>query len=94
MDLTDVRKITFRHNVETAGAVLTTDLAFTDPRERSTEPACCPQPRVGHATGVPAGAHEHPAPPRTVATNGKTRYLLLVISVGRLVRVRRAYSQT
>ena len=30
VDLTDVTKITFKHNVKTAGAVLTTDLAFTD----------------------------------------------------------------
>ena len=31
IDLSDVRKVTFRHNVSDKGAVLTTDLAFTDP---------------------------------------------------------------
>lgn len=30
VDLTDVSKITFKHNVKSSGAVLTTDLAFTD----------------------------------------------------------------
>jgi hypothetical protein len=31
VDLSDVRKITFKHNVDTSGAILQTDLAFTDP---------------------------------------------------------------